>query len=91
MIDRFNALAAEAAVKPAQLALGWLLSRGDHVHAIPGTTNVAHLEENIATLDITVSADVLDRAGAILNQQTVSGHRYPEVMRATIDTEDFPG
>lgn len=91
LIDRFNALAAEAGVEPAQLALSWLLSRGDHIHAIPGTTNVAHLEENFATLSVKVSADVLDRAGAIINQQTVSGHRYPEVMRGTIDTEDFPG
>ncbi len=91
LIDRYNALAAEAGVEPAQLALSWLLSRGEHVHAIPGTTKADHLEENFAALDVTVSADVLDRAGAIINQQTVSGHRYPEVMRGTIDTEDFPG
>ena len=91
LIDRYNALAAEAGVEPAQLALSWLLSRGDHVHAIPGTTKTDHLEENFAALGVTVPADVLNRAGEIINQQTVSGHRYPEVMRGTIDTEDFPG
>jgi len=89
LIDRYNALAMEAGVEPAQLALSWLFSRGDHVHAIPGTTRVDHLEENFAAQGVTVSADILARAGEIINQQTVSGHRYPEVIRGTIDTEDF--
>ncbi|MGE4430868.1 MAG: aldo/keto reductase [Sphingobium sp.] len=90
LIDGFNALAQEAGVAPAQLALTWVLSRGDHVHVIPGTTSLAHLEENLAAADISVSADILDRAGALINQQTVSGHRYPDGMRKTIDTEDYP-
>lgn len=90
LIDRYKALAKEAGVEPAQLALSWLLTRGDHVHAIPGTTRIAHLEENFATLGLTIPADMLSRAGDMVNQQTMSGHRYPEPMRATIDTEDFP-
>lgn len=90
LIDGFNALAQEAGLPPAQLALGWLLSRGDHVHVIPGTTSLAHLEENLGAADISVSADILDRAGALINQQTVSGHRYPKGTRKTIDTEDYP-
>lgn len=90
LIDGFNALAQEAGLPPAQLALAWVLSRGDHVHVIPGTTSLAHLEENLAAADIRVPSDILDRAGALINQQTVSGHRYPEAMRKTIDTEDYP-
>lgn len=90
LIDRYNTLAAETGVEPAQLALSWLFSRGNHVLAIPGTTRIDHLEENFATPDVTIPADVLNRAGDILNQSTVSGHRYPEAMRGTIDTEDFP-
>ncbi|MPT47691.1 MAG: aldo/keto reductase [Sphingobium sp.] len=90
LIDQFNALATEAGVTPAQLSLNWVLSRGDHVHVIPGTTSVPHLEENLAALDVTISDDILARVGEIINQQTVSGHRYPEGMRKTIDTEEFP-
>jgi len=89
LIDGFNALAAEAGVAPAQLSLAWVLSRGDHVHAIPGTTSLAHLEENLKTLEVSVDQDILDRADALINQRTVSGHRYPEGMRKTIDTEEF--
>ncbi len=89
LIRQFNALAADAGVTPAQLSLAWVLSRGDHLHAIPGTTSAAHLADNFGAVDASVSADVLEKAGDIVNQQTVSGHRYPEVMRDTIDTEDF--
>ncbi|MCP5395405.1 MAG: aldo/keto reductase [Sphingomonadaceae bacterium] len=89
LIEQFNALAAREGIAPAQLALAWVLSRGEHVHAIPGTTSIAHLEENFAAADLIVSDAVLEEAGALINQQTVTGHRYPTVMRNTIDTEDF--
>lgn len=89
MIESFDALAAEAGLEPAQLALHWLLAQGDHVHAIPGTTSDDHMRENFAAAAAKVSDDVLAKAGALVNQQTVTGHRYPEVMRGTIDTEDY--
>lgn len=89
LIERFDAIAAREGLKPAQLALAWVLSRGDHVHAIPGTTSIAHLEDNHAAASVTVADEVLEEIGALINQQTVSGHRYPQVMRNTIDTEDF--
>jgi aryl-alcohol dehydrogenase-like predicted oxidoreductase len=89
LIGQFNALADEAKVAPAQLALCWLLSRGEHVHVIPGTRSIAHWEENNASAGLEIDLALLERAGALINQQTVSGHRYPEVMRKTIDTEDF--
>jgi len=89
LMDEFAALAGDAGVKPSQLALAWVLSRGDFLHAIPGTKSIAHLEENFAACDLTVPQDVLDRAGALINQDTVHGHRYHEAIRPTIDTEDF--
>jgi len=89
LVEAFNTLAAEASVTPAQLSIYWVLSRGDHIHAIPGTGKVEHLEQNWATAELEISDDVLQRAAALINQQTVSGHRYPEGMRKTIDTEDF--
>jgi aryl-alcohol dehydrogenase-like predicted oxidoreductase len=89
LIERFEALAASADLAPAQLALAWVLAHGDHVHAIPGTTSLAHLQQNFAALAGPVATEVLEQAGALINQQSVSGHRYPEVMRGTIDTEDF--
>lgn len=89
LADRFNAIAAEQGVTPAQLSLAWVLSRGGHVHVIPGTANIAHLEENIARADWMPDDDVLDRLDALVNQRTVSGHRYAAAMLSLIDTEEF--
>jgi aryl-alcohol dehydrogenase-like predicted oxidoreductase len=89
LIDRFAALAKGAGLSPAGLALAWVLAQGMHVHAIPGTTKPDHLETNFAAAALTVSSDLLAQAGALINQQTVRGHRYAETMRKTIDTEEF--
>lgn len=91
LIGRFEALAARAGVTPAQLALGWLLAQGPHVHAIPGTTSIDHLEENFAALSCAFAPEVLAEAGALIGQSTVSGPRYAPAMQASIDTEDFSG
>ncbi|MGX7927251.1 aldo/keto reductase [Tsuneonella sp. HG094] len=88
-IARFDALAERASVAPAQLALAWLLAQGPHVHAIPGTTSIAHLEENFATLSLDIPASTIEAAGDLINHATVSGPRYSAAMQATIDTEDF--
>lgn len=89
LVDAFAAIAAQQGVSPAQLALAWVLSRGDHVHVIPGTANPAHLAENIARADWQPDAEVLARLDALINRDTVSGPRYPAAMQATMDTEEF--
>ncbi|MBF9150738.1 aldo/keto reductase [Novosphingobium jiangmenense] len=89
LVDAFNAIAAREGVTPAQLSLAWVLSRGEHVVTIPGTGKIAHLEENIARWDWEIPAAVATEVDALINQQTVSGHRYAGVMLPTIDTEDF--
>ncbi|MES2291283.1 MAG: aldo/keto reductase [Pseudomonadota bacterium] len=89
MIDAFAAIAGTAGVTPAQLALGWLLAKGDHIVAIPGTSSIAHLEENIARSDWLPDGETVDRVDALLNEHTVAGPRYPEAMQRSIDTEEF--
>jgi aryl-alcohol dehydrogenase-like predicted oxidoreductase len=89
LIEQFVALAEQAGVTPAQLALKWVLSRGDNVHVIPGTTSPQHLTDNYHAAEIEVSQAVLDEAGKLINHDTVSGHRYHDAIRPTIDTEEF--
>jgi aryl-alcohol dehydrogenase-like predicted oxidoreductase len=89
LIDRLAALAAGAGVTAAQLALAWVLSRGEHVHVIPGTTSLQHLADNHAAWGLSVPQDVLDAADALINEGTVAGHRYHDAIRPTIDTEEF--
>lgn len=85
----FNVIAAEQGVTPAQLSLAWVLSRGPHIHVIPGTTSIAHLEDNIARAAWRPDDAVLARLDVLINRHTVSGPRYPASMQATMDTEDF--
>ncbi len=85
----YRRLAMEAGCTPAQLALAWVLRQGDHIHAIPGTTSVAHLEEDVAALDLDLPEDTLRRVDELVNQDTVSGPRYPAGTQAEIDTEEF--
>lgn len=87
LLDEFVKLANEAHIKPAQLSLAWCLAQGEHIHVIPGTTSLAHLEENMATTE--VSPEIIARADAIINRNTVSGPRYPAGTQIEIDTEEF--
>jgi aryl-alcohol dehydrogenase-like predicted oxidoreductase len=86
---RFDAVAAELGCTPAQLSLGWVLSRGDDVVPIPGTGNIAHLEENLAAATMSFDAGALSMVDAIFAAGAVAGNRYPPAMQAQIDTETY--
>jgi hypothetical protein len=60
------------------------------VVAIPGTTNMDHLEENAGGDAVTLNNDVLARLDALINQDTVVGPRYSAATQTEIDTEEFP-
>ncbi len=89
LVDAFNALADGAGVTPAQLSLGWVLAQADHIVAIPGTSNIEHLEENIARSDWRPTDALCEQLSALINRETISGPRYSEAAQRTIDTEEF--
>ena len=89
LLPGFNALADEAGCTPAQLALAWLLHKGQDIIPIPGTTSVEHLLEDLAAADVHLSADLIARLDAHINQGTVSGNRYGAQARVEVDTEEF--
>ena len=87
----FGAIAADAGCTMAQLSLAWVLSRRPWVIAIPGTTSVAHLDEDMATLTLDLSADTLAAVDALFTFEAVSGPRYPRAAQAQVDTETWDG
>jgi aryl-alcohol dehydrogenase-like predicted oxidoreductase len=89
LLPAYKALAHEAGCTPAQLALAWLLHKGPHIIPIPGTTSVAHLHEDLAAADVRLSPDLVARLEALINQDTVHGHRYSAQSRSEADTEEF--
>lgn len=85
----FVQLAAEAGCSPAQLLLAWLLQKADHIVPIPGTRSLGHLADNLGAAAITLSPTTVQRAEALINQQTVSGGRYGAQSEREVDTEVF--
>ncbi|MEU6624898.1 aldo/keto reductase [Streptomyces litmocidini] len=80
-------IAADAGLTLPQPALAWVVSRGPHVIALPGTRSVTHLRENLSVLDLDVPGEALDAADHVLDATTVHGARYDESTLAEIDTE----
>lgn len=91
LLPAWRALAAEAGCTPAQLALAWVLSRGEHVVPIPGTTRLDHVREDFAALTLPIDGAVLARAGELIDTATVSGPRYAPGPAAEVDAETFEG
>lgn len=89
LLDQYLTLAEAAGCTPAQMALAWLKSRGDHIVPIPGTRYVEHMEENLAADSVRLDSDTLAKLDQLINQKTVQGPRYSSVQQAEIDTEEF--
>ena len=78
-------IAHERRAMPGQIALAWLLHKGDDVVPIPGTKRRAYLEENVAAAGIVLSAADMARLDTALAPEAVSGPRYTPQMMAMID------
>ena len=89
LLAPYRALAREAGCSPAQLALAWLLARGEHVIPIPGTTSRAHLRENLGAADVTLSPESIQRLDALFEPRAISGNRYGAQSQTEVDTEPF--
>jgi aryl-alcohol dehydrogenase-like predicted oxidoreductase len=85
----YNTVAREVGCTSAQLALAWLLHKAPHIIPIPGTTSVAHLNEDLAAADVQLSAQVMARLDGLFNEGTVAGNRYNAQANSEVDTEVF--
>ncbi|HKT75753.1 MAG TPA: aldo/keto reductase [Sphingobium sp.] len=84
-------LAREAGCTPAQLCLAWTMARRPFIVPIPGTTSIAHLDENLATLSLNLPADLFAAVDRLFPFEAPSGPRYERAMQAQVDTETWPG
>jgi aryl-alcohol dehydrogenase-like predicted oxidoreductase len=81
LAERVKELAQEKGITPGQLALAWVLSRGEQIVPIPGTKRRSYLEENLAAADLELSAEESERIAEAV--PAAAGERYPaEAMRA---------
>ena len=71
--------------KPGQVALAWLLQKGDDIVPIPGTKRRAYLEENLAAASLRLEPDEMAQLDRALPPEAVSGQRYNDHMMAMVD------
>ena len=81
LVTSIEAIAKEKGVTPAQLAVAWVLARGNDIVPIPGSRSIIHLEENIAATEIELSPDELARIDEMAPKGVAVGERYPSMAQ----------
>jgi len=85
IVHRLEALASRKGGRPAQLALAWVLAQGEDIVPIPGTKRRSYLEENVAALQIELTAEDLAEFNKAVPVGTTAGARYPEWSMAAVN------
>lgn len=78
-------LAESKNVKPGQIALAWLLHKGQNIVPIPGAKHIEHLEENVASYRVHLDTDQIKLLDDAMGKGKISGNRYPDWIMETID------
>ena len=78
LVDYVENLAKEKNITPAQVALGWLLAQKPWIVPIPGSKKISRIEENIGSMDVVFTEDVLKKIREDINHIQLVGARYPK-------------
>jgi aryl-alcohol dehydrogenase-like predicted oxidoreductase len=84
IVKRLEPIATELHCTLSQVALAWLLAKGEQIIPIPGTKRRQYLEENVAALNVTLRADVVQRLDALVPVGFPLGTRYPAEMMGAL-------
>jgi aryl-alcohol dehydrogenase-like predicted oxidoreductase len=85
LADRVAELARDRGITPAQLALAWVMAKGEDIVPIPGTKQPRRLEENAAATEVNLSAQDIEELDNAISPEAVRGRRYPERMMALLN------
>ena len=85
LADLVAELAEKRNVTPAQLALAWVMAKGDHIVPIPGTKSPRRLAENAAAADVKLSPQDIEELDNAVSREAVHGDRYPESMMGLLN------
>ena len=83
-VAAIETMARAKGCKPGQVALAWLLAQGDDILPIPGTKHSGRVDENLAALDVVLSADDVAQLSAALPPGVAAGTRYPEAAMKAV-------
>ena len=85
LVDQLAQIAKEKDASLAQIALAWVLAKGDDIIPIPGTKKLHRLEDNIGAAAVRLSADDVAAIERAVPPEAVTGARYPEATASTLD------
>jgi len=88
LLADYLALAQSMDCTGAQLALAWMLNKHPRIVTIPGTTQVKHMQDNIAASRIQLGSETISALEAMFPADRVIGNRYNEQARSEVDTEE---
>ena len=85
LADHVTELAKKRGITPAQLALAWVMAKGEDIVPIPGTKSPRRLEENAASAEVKLSTQEIEELDNAISREAVHGDRYPEPMMALLN------
>ena len=85
LLEKLTQIANELSCTLNQLAIAWVLAKGNDIVPIPGTTQVKNLESNLKALEVVLSADQITKLDQISSEIQIVGTRYPEQMMKAVD------
>ncbi|BAU12655.1 aldo/keto reductase [Leptolyngbya sp. NIES-3755] len=85
LVEKVKEIATRKQCTPAQLALAWLLAKGEDIIPIPGTKSQTRLDENVGAVDIELTAEELQQIEEIVPIGVTAGTRYPEAIMHTVN------
>jgi aryl-alcohol dehydrogenase-like predicted oxidoreductase len=85
LVEKVKEIAVQKNCTPAQLALAWLLAKGEDIIPIPGTKQQARLAENVGAVEVALSAEEMQQIEAVVPIGSTAGTRYPEAIMHTVN------
>ena len=85
LVDQLRDVAKQKNATLAQIALAWVLSKGDDIIPIPGTKKLARLEENIGAVDVALAKEDIEAIERAIPPGAIVGARYPEATSSTLN------
>ena len=85
LVRMIEDLAKDKNATPAQIALQWVLAKGDDIVPIPGTKRISYLEDNLGALNVTLSSSEIDALDAAFPLGVAKGDRYPAAAMAAVN------
>ncbi|KAM3072528.1 hypothetical protein ACMFMG_009324 [Clarireedia jacksonii] len=90
LVEKFKQIASKKGCTPGQLTLAWLMAQGDDIIPIPGTKKIKYLEENLGSLNVTLTGEEEKEIRKAVETAEVHGARYPEGMAGYLFADTPP-